>query len=145
MRAALLIGCLAVSGACGASSPGGGQGTTAGRSLAGSAAQTHLAITVYPRGGVRGGARRYSLQCKPARGTVPRPLRACRTLAGLAHPFAPVPPRTICAFIVLGPQEAHVTGVLRGARVDARLSLRDTCEIDRWRRVRTVVPGFSGA
>jgi len=75
---------------------------------------------------------------------VPEPARACRVLASLAHPFAPTPPGTICSDIALGPQQAVVTGVLRGRRVHALLRVRGSCEIDRWRRVAAVVPGFRG-
>jgi hypothetical protein len=74
---------------------------------------------------------------------VPNPPKACRVLASLAHPFAPTPPGTICSDIALGPQQAVVTGVLRGARIHAVLRVRGSCEIDRWRRVAAVVPGFS--
>jgi len=105
-------------------------------------APTLLSITVYPKGIGHPGARHYTLRCGPAGGTVPNPARACRVLARLAHPFAPVPPRTICSDIALGPQEATVTGRLWGVRVGARLTLRNGCEIDRWRRLASVVPGF---
>ena len=107
--------------------------------------KTRLAIREYPQGGQADSARRYSLRCLPAAGTVPRPRRACSVLAGLPHPFAPVRPGEICSQIALGPQEAIVTGTLRGRRVYARLRLRDGCEIERWRRVARVVPGFPGS
>jgi len=74
---------------------------------------------------------------------VPNPARACRVLASLAHPFAPTPPGTTCSDIAIGPQQAVVTGVLRGRRIHARLRLQGSCEIDRWKRVAAVVPGFS--
>ncbi|MGZ4387909.1 MAG: SSI family serine proteinase inhibitor [Gaiellaceae bacterium] len=86
--------------------------------------------------------RHYRLGCNPATGTVPQPARACRVLARLAAPFAPVPPHTVCAQISLGPQEAVVTGLLRGRRIEAHLDLQGSCEIERWRRVSLVVPGF---
>lgn len=103
---------------------------------------TRLAITVWPRGTTDPLVRHYRLGCDPAAGTVPQPARACRALARLAAPFAPVPPHTVCAQITLGPQEAVVTGLLRGRSVRTRLTLRDSCEIERWRRVSLVVPGF---
>jgi len=105
-------------------------------------APTQLTIAVYPEGTTSSVVRRYTLRCDPSGGTVPRPARACRALARLARPFAPVPPRTVCAQIVLGPQEAVVTGTLRGRRVEAHLSLRGSCETGRWRRVSLLVPGF---
>ena len=75
-------------------------------------------------------------------GTVPNPARACRVLASLAHPFAPTPPGTVCSEIALGPQQAVVTGVLHGRRIHAQLDVRGSCQIERWRRVAAVAPGF---
>ena len=115
---------------------------TAAVVAAGSAAPaTRLSISLYPEG--RGGTvQHFTLRCGPARGTVLDPARACAALARLARPFAPVPKGTVCTQIALGPQEAIVTGVVRGRRVSAYLRLRNGCEIDRWRRVRSIVPGF---
>jgi hypothetical protein len=103
---------------------------------------THLTIAVYPQGPGQPGVRRYTLGCAPAAGTVPRPGRACRKLLSLASPFAPVPAGTICSDIVMGPQEAVVTGRVGGKAVHAHLSLRGSCEINRWSAVSAVVPGF---
>ena len=105
-------------------------------------AATRLAIAVYPQGTESQVVHRYRLSCGPATGTVPRAARACRVLASLDRPFAPVPPHTVCASIALGPQEAVVTGVVRGRAVAAHLTLSGSCEIDRWRKVRLVIPGF---
>jgi hypothetical protein len=105
---------------------------------------TSLAMTVYPNGLGQPGAQHYRLRCGPATGNVPKPALACRALAGLSDPFAPVPPRTVCTALALGPQEATVTGRLRGKTVDAHLTVRDGCEIERWRRLADVVPGFPG-
>jgi hypothetical protein len=105
---------------------------------------TALSISVYPKGIAAGEVERYSLRCSPAAGTVPHAVLACRTLASLEHPFAPTPPGTFCTAIAMGPQEAIVTGRLRGARVYAHLRVQGGCEINRWRRVKSVVPGFPG-
>ncbi len=105
---------------------------------------TQLSIVVYPNGIGAAGVQRYVLRCGPAAGTVPHPLLACRALAKLAHPFAPTPPGTYCTDIAIGPQEATVKGRLRGALVNAHLSVQGGCEIERWRRVAAVVPGFVG-
>jgi hypothetical protein len=105
-------------------------------------AATRLAIAVYPQGTESRVVHRYRLSCSSGTGTVPQPARACRVLASLADPFAPVPPHTVCAQIALGPQEAVVTGLVRGRAVAAHLTLRGSCEIERWRRVKLVVPGF---
>jgi hypothetical protein len=116
---------------------------TAGASFGSTARGTTLSISVYPQG-LPGPHHVYTLRCRPARGTVPKPAHACRTLARLANPFAPVPPGTICTDLALGPQEAFVRGRLRGRAVDARLTVRGGCEIERWRRLAEVVPGFPG-
>jgi len=105
-------------------------------------ATTRLAIAVYPQGTGSQVVHRYRLTCGPAAGTVPRAARACRVLVSLADPFAPVPAHTVCAQIALGPQEAVVTGVVRGQAVAAHLTLRGSCEIERWRKVKLIVPGF---
>jgi hypothetical protein len=102
---------------------------------------SHLTIAVYPNGLDTTPVHRFRLDCAPAGGTVPRPVRACTLLNRLADAFAPVPPRTMCAQVIEGPQEAVVTGVLRGRRIAVRLSLASSCETARWRRVAVVVPG----
>jgi Subtilisin inhibitor-like len=137
----LTAGLASMACACGAARYSAG---TDGRAhQAGTAATyTRLQIVTYPGPAPRGSPRRYELSCKPARGTVPDPALACRVLAGLHDPFTPVPRRTICSDIVAGVAKATVTGVLRGRRVAARLSLRGSCEIERWARVQAVVPGF---
>lgn len=109
---------------------------------ASSSGKTRLAILEYPHGREGGPVRRYRLRCVPAAGTVPQPGRACSVLASLRQPFAPVPRGEICSQLALGPQEALVTGTVNGRRVYARLRLRDSCEIERWRRLAAVVPGF---
>jgi hypothetical protein len=103
---------------------------------------TTLAIALYPKGMNRPGVEHFTLRCGPPGGTVPSPSAACRTLAGLAHPFAPTPPNTICTALAMGPEEATVRGRVRGARVWAHLSVQGGCEINRWSRVAAVVPGF---
>ena len=128
MRLAITLLSLLTAGGCFGSTPNG----------------TSLSITVYPNGMGQQPAQQYSLGCGPAEGTVPRPALACRTLAALRDPFAPVPPQTICSDIALGPEEAVVQGRLRGKSVHAHLTVRTSCEIDRWRRLADVVPGFPG-
>jgi Subtilisin inhibitor-like len=126
-RLAFLVASAVLVAACGASpSP---------------ASSARLRIAVYPQGAA-GPVQRYRLRCSPPAGTVPDPTRACRTLASLAHPFAPTPAGTTCSDIAIGPQQAVVTGVDRGRRVHAVLRVSGSCEIDRWRRVAAVVPGF---
>lgn len=147
MRAVLVVSLLVLpsAAACGATAPLTGTARTASThtgTLHIASAPTHLAIMVYPRETGQTRTLSYNLACSPPSGTVPHPARACQELARLAHPFAPVPSGTICSDIMLGEQEALITGVLRGQRVNGRLTVRGSCEIDRWQAVREVVPGF---
>ena len=81
-------------------------------------------------------ARVTTLRCDPPGGTVVQPAQACRRLlTGGRGIFAPTPLGTACTMIYGGPQEALVTGTLRGVKVRARLRRRDGCEIARWNRV----------
>ena len=104
-------------------------------------ATTRLQVTVWPEGYGSAEIRRYSLACGPARGTVPRPARACSLLSRLgAAAFAPPPRDSVCTAIWGGPAKARVRGLVGGVAVDARLNLGNGCEIDRWNRVAPVVP-----
>jgi hypothetical protein len=103
-------------------------------------ASTRLSIDVWPGGRrVAAGHARYVLACGPARGTVPHAARACSTLATLNAPFAKPKSAAPCPALALGPQEAHVVGLVRGVHVDAWLNLRG-CGVGRWSRVKTIVP-----
>jgi Subtilisin inhibitor-like len=108
------------------------------------AASTELRITAWPEGPERGGARVWRLSCGPAGGTLPRPAAACRQLAVLERPFAPVPKDMACTEIYGGPQVARVTGSFRGRRVWATFRRTDGCEIARWNRVRLLFPVATG-
>jgi Subtilisin inhibitor-like len=104
-------------------------------------AASRLSITVWPQGRQAAVVHRYTLACAPARGTVPAPARACTSLRRLgAAAFAKVPPTTACTDIYGGPEQAHVRGLVAGRRVDAWLKRTNGCEIERWNRVRAVVP-----
>jgi hypothetical protein len=106
------------------------------------AATTELRITYWSEGREQGGARSWTLRCGPAGGTLPRPGSACRKLAGMSNPFAPVPADAICTQQYGGPQEALVQGSYRGRRVWTRLTLRDGCQIARFKRLSFLVPTF---
>jgi hypothetical protein len=95
---------------------------------------TRLRITVWPDGRAVGGAQIRTLRCAPPGGTLPRAAAACRRLAGLERPFAPVPADSACTQIYGGPEQALVTGTFRGARVWARFGRADGCQIERWQR-----------
>jgi Subtilisin inhibitor-like len=92
-----------------------------------------LTITVLPGNG--GAARRHTLHCNPAGGTLPKAAKACTQLAQLTSPFAPVPPNMMCTQIYGGPQVAHVKGTFDGRKVQATFNRRGGCEIARWNRV----------
>ncbi|HVM68428.1 MAG TPA: SSI family serine proteinase inhibitor [Gaiellaceae bacterium] len=104
---------------------------------------TSLTITFWPEGRDAGAKKRWTLRCGPAGGTHPQRVAACRKLAAARRPFAPVPPDVVCIQLYGGPQQALVTGTHRGARVHAAFGLRDGCQIERFKRVAFLVPGFS--
>ena len=59
----------------------------------------------------------------------------CEELEGFtAQDLAPTKPGTACAAIFGGPATATVRGAVLGIHVDARFSLENSCEIERWRR-----------
>lgn len=103
-------------------------------------ASTSLHVTVWPNGADHNPKRSYTLRCAPLGGTLPHRAAACRQLARLRAPFAPTPTNVACTQIYGGPQEALVTGRLRGALVSARFNRRDGCEIERWNRVAFLFP-----
>ena len=104
---------------------------------------TSLRIRVWPEG--QGGRlTTWTLRCDPVGGTHPRAARACRVLASLENPFAPVPPTMACTQIYGGPQVAIVTGVFRGRRVWARFKRSDGCQIARWERVGALLGAAGG-
>ena len=59
---------------------------------------------------------------------------SCPGGAGCDAPLAPTPDDVACTEIYGGPAVATVDGVLEGKPVDARFTLENGCEIDRWRR-----------
>jgi hypothetical protein len=101
---------------------------------------TSLTITGWAQGREEGFARTWTLRCAPVGGTLPGAAAACRQLLAVRAPFAPVPPRTACAEIYGGPQEALVRGLHRGRRVWARFDRTDGCQIARWDKVRRLFP-----
>jgi hypothetical protein len=103
-------------------------------------ASTSLHITAWPNGEGQPGKREWTLRCVPAAGTLPHPAAACRRLALMKAPFAPVPKDAACTMVYGGPQEALVTGRFRGHAVRARFNRKDGCQIARWDRVRFLFP-----
>ena len=94
---------------------------------------TALTIAVTPGNGAP--TRQRTLHCGPAGGTLPQAADACKKLAGLRAPFAPVPAGMMCTQIFGGPQVARVTGTFEGRNVRATFNRRGGCEIARWNRV----------
>jgi Subtilisin inhibitor-like len=78
----------------------------------------------------------WTLRCNPARGSMPRPARACaRLAAGGARLFARLPRNIVCTEIYGGPQRARVVGTVNGRRIFATFARSNGCEIDRWQRI----------
>jgi Subtilisin inhibitor-like len=96
---------------------------------------TDLRITVWPQGKGKGEPRKARLQCDPAGGTFASPAEACRRLAALKSPFAPVPPDVACTQIYGGPDVAVVTGRFRMRHLWTAFRRTNGCEIARWNRV----------
>ena len=92
--------------------------------------ETELTVTVSPQG-PDGEHRSRTITCTPRARRMPCPRLDDTTGAA----FAPVPDKVACTAIYGGPATATVTGRLRGRRVDARFSLRNGCEIARWKRL----------
>ena len=103
--------------------------------------ETQLRVAVWARGRDAGAAaKRWTLRCEPAAGTLPRPARACSTLFANREAMKPVPPGIACTQIYGGPQEALVSGTVRGKRVWVRFNRRNGCEISRWNRLAPLFP-----
>ena len=95
--------------------------------------RTELRVTYWEDGSAAVPTEVWTIRCRPAAGTLPRPARACRRLtAGGAKLFAPLPPHTACTQIYGGPQKARVVGQVSGARVRATFTRSDGCQIGRW-------------
>ena len=100
-----------------------------------------LEITVVANPGIPAEPRRkYVLRCGPAGGTLPNAARACRQLAKLRDPFAPVPRTAACTQIYGGSQQAVVIGVYGGKPVRTIFTRVDGCQIARWNRLRFLFP-----
>ncbi|HUQ23945.1 MAG TPA: SSI family serine proteinase inhibitor [Gaiellaceae bacterium] len=107
------------------------------------AALTDLRITVWPEGRDKGNGSTFTLKCAPAHGSLPRSAAACTELLRMTRPFRPVQRDTFCTDLYGGPQQALVTGTLKGARVWALFSATDGCQIARAKRIGFLLPGFT--
>jgi Subtilisin inhibitor-like len=110
-------------------------------------AATSLQITIWPNGEDHTPKRTLTLRCAPLGGTLPQRASACRQLAKLKAPFAPVPKSVACTEIYGGPAQALVIGRFRGGLVRARFNLQNGCEIGRWLRLRFLLgaPATNGS
>jgi len=139
MRVAALVAVVLAAAAVGCGSAASAPSETTAQQPA-----TALTITFWERGRAETAApKRWTLRCGPVAGTHTRRAEACRKLNALKAPFAPLRDDVICTQIYGGPQQALVTGRHRGNRVWAQFSLRDGCQIDRFKRVAFLVPGFA--
>jgi Ca2+-binding RTX toxin-like protein len=96
------------------------------------AGRTALTITV----GRAAGRRSWTLRCRPAGGSLPKPGRACRRLATMRGPLAPIAYDRTCTTTPAGAGEATVRGLFAGKRVVVPFYGSNTCEIERWDRHR---------
>jgi len=99
-------------------------------------ATTALRITYWEDSAKPSESVTWTLRCNPARGSLPRPARACsRIAAGGAKLFARLPRNIVCTEIYGGPQRARVVGAVNGRRIWATFARANGCEIDRWQRI----------
>lgn len=93
------------------------------------AGRTALSILV----NVGGGDVVRTLRCNPAGGTLLGAAAACRRLAAMRAPLAPVPADRFCAALgnAVG---AHVSGTFAGRRVAVDFTRANACEVERWDR-----------
>jgi hypothetical protein len=91
---------------------------------------------------------KYTLDCHPAGGTHRNARAACERLDEMVRwgedPFAPVAPRSNCTMMYGGPTTARITGTWAGRPVDAEFNRRNGCEINRWNKLRPVLPDTAG-
>jgi hypothetical protein len=97
--------------------------------------ETHLEIEFWPQG-VGQESRRSTLDCTPDSS-----LKACQVLASARdNLFAPVPKDVACSEIYGGPEVAEIRGTFRDQTVNARFNRTNGCEIERWERIRFLLP-----
>jgi hypothetical protein len=127
-----LVAVLAAAVGCGA-----GQGAPA------ATPGSDLQITLWLDGRGKGESRRWSLECNPDAGTLPKRGAACDKLASMRAPFAPLRKDMACTEIYGGPQQALVTGRHRGQRIWVLLGANNGCQIARWNKLKFLVGGTS--
>jgi Subtilisin inhibitor-like len=110
-------------------------------------AATSLNITIWPNGQGHAPKHTFTLRCAPLGGSLPHRQAACRQLAKLQRPFAPVGKNEVCTEIYGGPAQAVIAGRFRGGLVRATFNLQNGCEIGRWLRLRFLLgaPATNGS
>ncbi|HSK16264.1 MAG TPA: SSI family serine proteinase inhibitor [Gaiellaceae bacterium] len=138
----VLLALILLLAACGAEEPGDGGNGGGDAGEDGDAGRPgpgiELTITFWPEGR-EGEAREAVLICDPVGGTHRAADRACKLLRANQDALEGLPPDTICTQVYGGPEEAEVTGVVDGARVQSAFSRQNGCEIDRWDRLAAVL------
>lgn len=100
---------------------------------------TRLSIIVWPEGhGEETAVRHLTLRCQPASGSHPTPGRACRRLQASRGALRPVPADRPCTRQYGGPQQALLSGTVKGRRIRAAFNRKNGCEIARWDRLAPV-------
>ena len=102
-------------------------------------AVTALTITVWPQG-LDGPSERWTLRCGPTGGTLPARVAACRKLNSLSAPFRPIGKDSGLHGDLRGPGGGARHRVVPRAKLWAEFRRRNGCEIDRWERVRPLLP-----
>lgn len=81
------------------------------------------------------------------RGSVDDPGHSCDLLADAPEQlFQPVPEGKACTLLYGGPEQARVSGRLRGRPIDSTFTRSDGCQIDRWQQLYELglVPAVDG-
>ena len=76
--------------------------------------RTQLTMSLWAQGHGKGEPTRWTLRCNPAGGTLSRPAAACRRLAAMKAPFAPLRDDLVCTDLYGGPQQAVIAGRYQG-------------------------------
>jgi hypothetical protein len=114
---------------------------SAGSAASRATIDAELRIEYWAKGtGEPGLKRAWKLRCSPTGGSLPGPAAACRALASLEEPFAPVPRGALCGASYHGADVALVRGNFRGRRVWTRFKRDNLCEATRWDRVGFLFP-----
>lgn len=81
------------------------------------------------------------LTCDPPSGSHPDPEAACAALqAHGSTALAPVPKDRMCTQVYGGAATASITGTWQGRTVRSTFSLKNGCEIGRWRMLKGLLP-----